>query len=128
MEMTIDRKIEIFKRVIKYLEDNIFHVTGICGAIGELYNLDFLSRDECKFMLNYLKENRPNYNNDFSEFTQNDLWNEPIKDFNFINYWWIPVSNKKDIPQELPNEIRISYLNKLIGILSWQRYKDKLKY
>lgn len=48
------------KELLKVVLNNINMITGgLCGIVNELYNIDIISFEESKKLLEYIKDNRP---------------------------------------------------------------------
>ena len=87
---------------------------GICRVILTLRVDGEITPEEHNFMLDFLRENKPSKNNDYSEFTDSLYWSNDY-------IWWDAISDISETRQ-----IRIDYLTKLTNnIICSQQDKSK---
>ncbi len=102
--METKRLIEILKLVRNELifDTTTFHELGICNVFSYLKQNNFVSFSEANYVIDYIYKNKPNNQNDYAEFMNNQYWCDKM-------YWW----NRMYINPET-RQIRIDYLAKLI--------------
>lgn len=111
MEISKERQIEILNKIIHYLEHDTNLNTGICGVLTKLYKFESVSKLELTLTQNLIYDNKPTKDNQYKEFTQNEIWNNPIINFDYLAYWWLPVTYKDNKARE----VRIQFLNAVIN-------------
>ncbi len=103
--MKTERLIEILNLVRHELifDENGYHDLGICGVFTYLKLYCFISVVESNKTIRYIYDNKPNKDNEYSEFMDNEYWCDKL-------CWW---SRMCVVPET--RQIRVDYLSKLIA-------------